>query len=396
MPRIAIRICISLLIQFAVCNYSFAEDGEAPSQITLFRAADGRYANYRIPSLIRTTHDTILAFCEGRQTPPGPGNDSGEINLLLRRSTDGGATFGPVQVVWRDGGNTCGNPCPVVDRTSGRIWMLATHNLGEDREREITLGTAKGTRTVWVSHSDDDGVTWSAFREITQDVKKPNWAWFATGPGIGIQIERGPHSRRLVVPCDYVAKGGGAKNSNSVVIFSDDHGATWKLGGQPPQRGFNESQIVELANGHLMLNMRNTAPANGDKSHFNRGVSISDDGGLTFGPARFDQALVEPRCQASILRYSWPSEGRSRTLFSNPASQHERKMMTVRLSYDEGKTWPIAKQICSGWSAYSSLVKLPDGSVGLLYEAGEKKGYERIDFVRFSLDWLTNGKDAGR
>jgi sialidase-1 len=391
-----VQVVVAGLPLLLLSKFAAGDQVEAPRQVTLFRAGDGRYANYRIPAMICTARNTILAFCEGRQTPPGPGNDSGEINLLLRRSTDGGATFTPVQIVWSDGRNTCGNPCPVVDRSTGRIWLLATHNLGEDREREITLGTAKGTRTVWLSHSDDDGVTWSAFREITQDVKEPDWAWFATGPGIGIQIEHGPHAGRLVVPCDYVAKGGGGDNSNSVVIYSDDHGNTWKVGGQPPQHGFNESQIVELSDGHLMLNMRNTAPRKGDTPHHNRGVAISEDGGLTFGHAYFDDTLIEPRCQASILRLSWPQEGKSRILFSNPASQHERKMMTVRMSYDDGRTWLIARQIFSGWSAYSSLVKLQDGSVGLLYEAGDKKGYERIDFARFTLRWLSDGKDDGR
>jgi sialidase-1 len=389
------RHAFSLLVPLILLSVATAAE-PALQPITLFREGEGGYHNYRIPSVIRTSHDTILAFCEGRQNPHGPSNDSGEINLLVRRSTDGGKSFGPSRVVWADGRNTCGNPCPVVDRFTGTIWLLATHNLGDDIERDITLGTAHGTRTVWVSSSTDEGLTWAPFREITHDVKKPDWAWYATGPGIGIQLEHGPHAGRLVIPCDYVAMGGGIAKSNSMAIFSDDHGANWKLGGEPPQRGFNESQVVELSDGLLLLNMRNMTAQRGQIDPLSRGVAISDDGGATFGTARFDPVLVEPRCQASILRYSWPDEGKSRILFCNPASTRRREALTVRLSYDEASSWPVSKIIIPGPSAYSCLVALPDGSIGLLHEAGLKNPYERIDFVRFNLDWLTDRKDAGR
>jgi len=352
---------------------------------TLFKAGDAVYNNYRIPAVIRTKSNSILAFCEGRQAA----SDAGEINLLVRRSTDGGKTFGLQQLVWADSKNTCGNPCPVVDESTGTIWLLMTHNLGQDGEKQITLGAAKSTRTIWITHSNDDGVTWARPTDITSDVKKPQWAWYATGPGIGVQLKHGSHAGRLVIPCDYVGLGGAGDQSNSFVIYSDDHGARWKIGGEPPDHGFNESQVVELADGAIMLNMRNVANPQSRKPRTNRGVALSSDGGETFGHARFDDILVEPRCQASILRFSWPDEGKSRILFSNPASSKDRKRMTVRMSYDEGKTWPVEKVIFEQFSAYSSLVKLPDGTVGLLYEAGEKKGYERIEFAKFSLEWLT-------
>ena len=392
MPR---RFAFQMLIPLLFVSAAMATD-PALRPITLFREGEGGYHNYRIPAVIRTSRNTILAFCEGRQNAHGPSNDSGEINLLVRRSTDGGNTFDPPRVVWADGQNTCGNPCPVVDRSTGKIWLLATHNLGEDTERQITLGTAHGTRTVWVSSSSDDGVTWMPFREITGDVKKPDWAWYATGPGVGIQLEHGPHAGRLVVPCDYVAIGGGLGKSNSMVIFSDDHGATWKLGGQPPLHGFNESQVVELPGGRLLLNMRNMTPPRGETGHLNRGIALSDDGGATFGPARFDPTLIEPRCQGSILRYCWPEQGKSRIFFCNPASTRRREALTVRLSYDEAATWPVSKVIVAGPAGYSSLVALGDGSIGLLYEAGVKNPYERIDFVRFGLDWLKDGKHQGK
>src|SRR5207248_859826 len=158
----------------------------------------------------------------------GP-KDSGEINLVLKRSTDGGATFAPQQVVWADGQNTCGNPCPVLDESTRRLWLLCTHNLGEDVEKQIIDGTSKGTRTVWVLFSDDNAKTWSTPREITADVKKPQWTWYATGPGIGVQLKHGPHAGRLVIPCDYTNGGALRDTGGSHIIYSDDHGQTWKL-----------------------------------------------------------------------------------------------------------------------------------------------------------------------
>jgi sialidase-1 len=361
---------------------------------TIYRAGEGGYVMYRIPSVIATARGTVLAFCEGRQSPSGPGNDSGEINLLVKRSTDGGQTFGAQQVVWSDGKNTCGNPCAVVDESTGAIWLLMTHNLGEDRENQIIAGTSRGTRTVWVTSSDDDGINWSKPREITTDVKKPDWAWYATGPGVGIQLKRGKHRGRLVVPCDYISLRGGKGSGNAHVIYSDDHGKTWKLGGEAPARSFNESQIVEQSDGSLMLNMRNARWGKTGEGPHQRGVCISDDGGESFKNLRHDQALVEPICQGSLLRYSWPESGRSRILFSNPASQTNRMAMTIRMSEDEGKTWPTAKLVQSGKSAYSCLVRLPDGLIGLLYETGEKSPYEQLEFVRCNVEWLTQaGQD---
>ncbi len=374
-----------VLIPFVIALLAAQASAEDVQRTTLFKAGDGVYNNYRIPAVIRTKNNSILAFCEGRQAP----SDAGEINLLVRRSTDGGKTFSPRQIVWADGKNTCGNPCPVVDESTGTVWLLMTHNPGEDREKQITLGTAKGTRTVRITHSTDDGVTWAKPADITPEVKKPDWAWYATGPGIGIQLKHGPHAGRLIIPCDYVGLGGGGDKSNSFVIYADDHGAHWKIGGEPPEHGFNESQVVELPDGSVMLNMRNVANPPTGRPRTQRGVSVSADGGQTFGPAHRDPILIEPRCQASILRFSWPDEGKSRILFANPATGKDRKTMTVRMSYDEGKTWPVEKVIFEPFSAYSSLVKLPNGTVGLLYEAGDKKGYERIEFARFSLEWLT-------
>jgi len=352
---------------------------EEPRQVEVFVSGQEGYHTYRIPSAFVTPKGTVLAFCEGRRKGRG---DSGDIDLVLRRSTDGGATWGPLQVAWDDGANTCGNPCPVLDRSTGTIWLLLTHNLGRDVERDIIAGKSEGSRTVWISKSDDDGATWAKPEEITASVKKPDWAWFATGPGVGIQLRDG----RLVVPCDSIPLGG--KKAHSFVIFSDDHGRSWKAGGTASDR-HNECQVAELADGRLLLNMRN----HGSPGR-RRGTAESRDGGLTWSEVRPDDALPEPVCQASLLRHTLrPPHAKNRLLFSNPGTDKGRTRMTVRLSYDEGQTWPVSRVLHEGPSAYSCLAVLADLSIGCLYERGEKSPYEKITFARFPLGWLTEGAD---
>src|SRR5262249_2601354 len=223
-----------------------------PVQMPVFVAGEGGYHTYRIPSVIVTPKGTVLAFCEGRK---GGRGDAGDIDLLLKRSTDGGKTWGKAQVVWDDGENTCGNPCPVVDAKTGTVGLLMTHNLGTDTEAAIVASKSKGTRTVWLTSSTDDGATWAKPVEITRDVKKPEWTWYATGPGVGIQLKSG----RLLVPCDSKSDGGKVRESH--VIFSDDGGKSWKLGGVVGPN-CNECQAVELADGSVMLNMRGVQPNN--------------------------------------------------------------------------------------------------------------------------------------
>ncbi len=340
-----------------------------PVQAPVFVSGQGGYHTYRIPAVIASPRGTLLAFCEGRKTSR---RDSGNIDLLLKRSEDGGKTWGETQVVWDDGENTCGNPCPVVDAKTGTIWLLLTHNLGSDTEGSIVSGKSQGGRTVWVTKSTDDGRTWAKPTEITRDVKKPHWTWYATGPGVGIQLRTG----RLLIPCDSKSDGGKVRESH--VIYSDDGGTTWKLGGVVGP-DCNESQVVELADGAVLLNMRTYRGNN------RRLVAVSRDGGETFGKPIEDEHLIEPVCQASILRLPGEKGG---ILFSNPASL-KREKMTVRLSTDEAKTWKFARELHAGPAAYSCLTVLPDGEIGCLYERGEKNPYESITFARFSRQWLT-------
>ncbi|BCS34238.1 sialidase [Luteitalea sp. TBR-22] len=349
-----------------------------PEQVDVFVSGEGGYHTYRIPSIIATSSGALLAFAEARK---GGAGDAGDIDLVSRRSEDGGRTWGPMMLVGDNGPNTFGNPCPVIDRDTGTIWLLTTHNRGTDRERDILAGTSAGTRTVWVLKSLDEGRTWSTPVEITASTKQADWTWYATGPGIGIQLQGG----RLVIPANHAVAGTQAHRSH--VVYSDDHGASWRIGAIAPE-GTNESQAVELADGRLMLNMRNHPP----RPRNLRAVAVSGDGGRTLGPLRFDEALPEPPAQASLLRYSTTeSGGRALLLFTNPSGRG-RERMTIRLSEDEGETWPFWRVLHEGPAAYSCLVVLRDGTIGVLYERGQQSAYERLTFARVDLAWVRQGR----
>ncbi len=353
-----------------------------PEVSTVFKAGMDGYNAYRIPATLVTTNGTVLAFCEGRKNNRG---DSGRIDMLLKRSTNGGNTWSAQQLIWADGDNTCGNPAPVVDQATGVIWLLMTWNLGADKESAIVRQTSRDNRRVYITHSSDDGVTWTKPEEITKSVKQTGWGWYATGPDNGIQLMHGAHKGRLVIPCNHTElDSAGQTPTRSHVIYSDDHGATWKIGGVEAEKT-NESTIVELADGRLMQNMRSYHHKN------RRAWATSDDDGLTWSPVKLDEALIEPVCQGSILRWTWPEAGeKSRILFSNPASL-KRENLTVRVSYDEGATWPVSKVLFPGPSAYSSLTILPDKRVGCLFECGTTNSYENISLARIPRAWLENG-----
>ena len=297
---------------------------------------------------------TLLAFCEGRKTGQA---DSGDIDLLVRRSRDQGNPGRKLRSCGTTAQNTCGNPCPVVDQTTGTIWLLMTWNLGTDEESAIMAGTSRDVRQVYVTSSTDDGLTWSVPVKISSQVRKPHWRWYATGPGNAIQLTRGPHQGRLLIPANHSDHSDPAVHPYRTHVFwSDDHGASWQLGGVAAERT-NESAAVELADGSILLSMRSY------HGKHNRAATISRDGGQTFGEVYLDDALQTPVCQGNILRYSWPEQGdgKSRILFSSPVGE-DRTALTVRLSYDESKTWPVSKVIYEGGSAYSNLIALPDGA----------------------------------
>ncbi len=357
-------------------------------QQDLWTSGEGGYVRYRIPALLTTAEGTIIAFCEARKHT---GADSDQIDLFLRRSVDGGATFGPSQVIATEEDWVCGNPAPVQDRATGRIHLLFCKNRKDGDETAICEG--KAHRTVWRTWSDDDGLTFSEPSEITTFVKMPHWSWYATGPCHGIQTADG----RLLIACDHIAmvqKRRHVDPYHSHVVYSDDGGESWHIGGIADE-GTNESVVVEAEDGRICLNSRNKY-ALSDGGNY-RGVSWSHNSGGAFSPLVHDAALPEPICQASMVRLSSEREtGKSRVLFSNPANRTARIGMTVRLSYDDCRTWPVCRLIHGGPSAYSDLCIAADGSIRLLYERGEDGPYERLTLARFNLEWLSVGADSMR
>jgi sialidase-1 len=341
---------------------------------------------YRIPSMICTKTGTILVFCEGRRDNS---QDGSPTHLVLKRSlSNTGLLVAPQHSVTENrsrqrnmtwlsmqilieskNGEAYMNPVPVIDNSNGTIFLLLNYcSKWGDEEN-----AGKGTTEVWVIKSIDEGASWTNPENITSEVGN-----IALGPGIGIQLK----NENLVVP---VYDG---------IIYSNDHGKTWKAGNKTTAP-VNECQVVELVNGFLMLNTR---------SYPKRSISISHDMGNTWEPAYRDAGLTDSKlwggCQASFIRYTRQDEGydKNRLLFANPSDSLYRFDMTVRLSYDEGKTWPVSRIIKKGTGAYSGLTIFPDGTVGIIYETGNYSNdvteySAKLSFARFNLEWLTEGKD---
>lgn len=366
-----------LLLSFAC----LAGTSPAASPVQLFAGGENGYQCFRIPTIVQSTKGALLAFAEGRKKSC---SDTGDIDLVLRRSTDGGKTWGPMIVVWDDGENVCGNPSPVVDRNTGRVILVSTWNLGSDHERDIIDGNSQEPRRVFVLSSDNDGQTWSEATQITASTKKPEWMWYATGPVHGIQLQNGPHKGRLVFAANHSLKrneGEKTKPYYAHCIFSDDGGKTWGLGGTTALGG-NESTVAELADGSVMINMRNYNRNPGKC----RSYSISSDGGATWGEMLYATDLIEPVCQGSLLNYT-DRKGRptETLLFLNPAAQTKREMMTLKKSTDSGKSYDAGQVIYPGPASYSDMVQLKNGRIGVVYENGDKRADERITFEVIDL-----------
>lgn len=335
---------------------------------TLFLGGEGGYAVYRIPSLVKTNSGKLLAFAEARRAGK---SDHGEIDIVMRASSDAGKTWSPIQLVWDAAEDTAGNPTPVIDQKTGRVILVACWNKGTDKESAILDGTSSDTRRVFVLTSEDEGSTWSAAREITGSVKRPEWRWYATGPCHAIQMASG----RIIIPANHSDQSDEADRYRSHVFYSDNGGETWTLGGLAAART-NESTIVEVPGGPLVLNMRSYENVN------RRAVATSDDGGVTWSKTWLDPQLVEPRCQASLLAAS--TGGRQYFLFSNPAST-KRERMSVKWSDDAMRTWNQGLCVYTGPAAYSDMVMADGETLALAYE---RDGYARISLLLAPLAGL--------
>lgn len=365
-------------------------DGAAPLLETseVFPPKLNGIARYRIPGIVVTAKGTVLAYCEARKNNS---SDWGEIEVHLRRSTDGGRTWEPSRPIAhraeRIEGNprkkdeagareqTVNNPVAIVDRVTGAIEFLYCVNYAR----------------CFSMRSTDDGLTWSEPVEITASFepfrKKYDWKVIATGPGHGIQMKGG----RLVVPI-WLAYGGigDHKPSAAATIHSDDHGKSWKAGDLClPNEGDlgdpNETMITERSDGRVMLVARSVSRAS------RKIITTSADGATGWSQPVFHEQLWEPICMAGLATH--PS---GVLLFSNPhtlaldkegrpipGGRGKRQNLSIKLSRDDGQTWPVSKTLEPGPSAYSDLAVLPDGTVLCLFERADS-----IDCARFNLAWL--------
>lgn len=370
----------------------------------IWTAAKENYNYYRIPALIQTKKGTLLAFCEARNTKPdfydantfpnvpvqsGTSKDTGDIDLVMKRSEDGGATWSEMKVLYNDQHNTCGNPAPVVDQETGRIilfwcWQRYPSTLKSDLINTISDGH---TRRVMYSYSDDDGLTWEGPFDITPIAKEADMNWYATGPCHAIQKQSNPYKGRILIPANHRPKGSVDGNQNySHCIYSDDHGKTWKLGGKTAVGG-NESCIVELGDGSIMTMMR-VASVDLNATVKNRAYAISNDGGDTWGEFTLVPSLIDPGCQGSVSNYFENGKPSNTLLLSNCSNKSSRSNICITASLDNGKNWNMVKQVWSGRGAYSDIIVLGDGSVCVLYEYGSglfgtANPNEKIGFVRY-------------
>lgn len=385
---------LGLLLWCAMCAWLYllqVASARQPEIVDVFPPGMGGITRYRIPGVVVSSQGTLLAYCEARRDNS---KDWGEIEVHLRRSLDGGKTWLPSQHIAHHGqrleGNphkpkggqreqTVNNPVAIVDRQTSAIEFLYCVNYAR----------------CFVMRSTDDGQSWTDPKEITGTFEpfrsSYDWKVIATGPGHGIQLNSG----RLVVPV-WLAYGGIGDHGPSAcgTIFSDDHGQSWQAGEiAVPNEGQygnpNESMLATLSDGRVMMVTRSVSKPN------RKIVTISSNGATAWSTPVFHDQLWEPICMASIIAH--PSE-LGTLVFSNPhslalgidgveqpAGRGRRRNLSIKLSRDDGKTWPLNKTLDAGPSAYSDLAVLPDGTVICLYEADQS-----IACARFSLAWLTD------
>ena len=349
-------------------NKKTHSDNEALNFKALFNTTmQSGVSCYRIPAMITAPNGDLVAAIDERVPSCGDLKLSKDINIVIRRSADNGESWTEIEtVVDYPLGISASDPSMIVDNLTGTIFMFFNF-MDLDHEKDIYY--------LKVTKSIDNGITWSSPVDITSQISKPEWHndfKFITS-GRGIQTTNGKLLHTLV-----------DLKSGLHLFASDNHGESWYLIDTPIIPG-DESKIIELADGTWMINSR----VNG-KGH--RFVHTSTDEGTTW-ISKPDFTLIDPGCNASIIRYTSIEEGadKNRILFSNAKMKDERSNMTIRISYDEGKSWTDGKTIYTGSSAYSSMSILSNGDIGLFFE---KDNYQDNVFVRLTLEWLTNGNDT--
>lgn len=353
---------------------------EKPVWKDLYTPGEAGYAAFRIPALMRTKSGIWLVFVEGRKTGLG---DSGPIDVLLKRSTDGGRSFGALTNVVGNGLDTYGNPVPILDRLTGFVWLVFSRNDGGVSEAEINAG--QGRRELWVTHSEDEGRSWVAAREISASVLGADWRWVASGPGHGLQLENG----RLLAPINYTTGSAGSEGFSGV-IYSDDHGASWQRGGIVGGANGDEASVALRADGVLLINFRSKYDVD------RRGVATSADGGQSFGAGQVAGDLIDPHCEGSVLGLRgdvWRELATSQAgilLVSNAASSR-RELLSLHASLDGGLSWPLFTWVLPGAAAYSDIAELDDGALAIVCERGRIGPYDAISMTTLTKGWITGG-----
>jgi len=381
-----------LSLVFFICAISTL--AQSPFSVIYTSSQEG-HKTYRIPAIIKNKQGHLLAFAEGRVNGSG---DFGDINIVLKISRNQGRTWSALTTLVDFQDLQAGNPTPVLDESDprfpkGRIFLF--YNTGNNHENEIREG--KGLREVWYMTSIDGGLTWSKAVNITSQVHRPNqpswnptyafkedWRHYANGPGHGMQFTQGPHAGRILIAANHSEGPRGERGSDyrAHAFYSDDHGDTFQLGASIAIPGSNESSATEISGGKLLMNIRNQR---GDIRQ--RIIGLSDDGGATWKETYFDPQLPDPICQGSILTIA-QKKGPFTLAFSNAADTKNRDNLTIRISQDDGRTWPITIPVDNGasagespkdFTAYSDLVLLDSKHLGIVYE---RKDYSQIVFKK--------------
>lgn len=358
------KIIVTLLLSLVAL---FAHAQNELRFTNLFDASENEKVScYRIPALVTATNGDLLLAIDERVPSCGDLKWSEDINIVMRRSMDHGVSWTDIEtVIDYPLGHSASDPSMIVDEITEEIFLFFNY---------MDLNKEKDVYYLKVMKSADHGQTWTIPLDITSQITKPEWHSdfkFITS-GRGIQTSEGILVHTLV-----------NLNHGLHLFASDDHGKSWYLMDQALKPA-NESKVVELADGSWMVNCR----VNPGGCRY---IHTTTDEGKTW-EAYADSSLVDPACNASIIRYTSIKNGddKNRLLFANANSADSRENMCVKISYDEGKTWSEGKTIYTGGSAYSTLTKLKNGQIGLCFE---KDDYRENVFVSFSLEWLTDGKD---
>jgi sialidase-1 len=357
---------------------------------TVYTSGQEGFKSFRIPAIVISPDNQLLAFAEGRVHGSG---DYGDVDIVLKRSLDNGKTWSSVETIVDYSNLQAGNPAPVYDLTDpaypqGRLFLF--YNTGNNHEYDVRKG--EGLREAWFITSVDNGKTWSEPTNITTQVHRPNqpdknpaynfpesWRAYANTPGHGMQFMDGPYKGRIYIAANHSSGEPHPESEDYLAhgYYTDDHGKTFKISDKISIKGSNEATAAPLSGGRLIFNARNQK---GDIRE--RIVAYSNDGGQTWDSTYFDKTLIDPVCQGSILTIG-KRNGKNILAFVNAADQQKRNNLTLRISFDEGKSWPVSKVIANDptredFAAYSDVVTMNKNTVGILFE---KDHYQTIEFV---------------